>query len=122
MTARADDPIGEAATTATLGELVVRGPGRAELFKRLRLGSCCGGAKTGSYPSADAAFVVRVHRAELPLQVALLTRDDAAVEDRDRDRERDERQWRIRGDRDPGMRERHAEVAGDCGSAGTGRR
>jgi len=45
-----------------------------------------------------------------PLQVALLTRDDTAVDDRDRDRQRDERPGRIRDDRDP-IRERHAEVA-----------
>ena len=45
-------------------------------------------------------------------EVALPTRDDAAVDDRDRDRQWDERPWRIRADRDPGIHECHAEVAG----------
>jgi hypothetical protein len=63
---------------------------------------------TGSYPSADTPIVVRVRRAE----VALLTRDDTAVDDRDRHRQRGERPRRIRDDRDPGIRVRQAEVAG----------
>jgi hypothetical protein len=66
----------------------------------------------GSYPSADTPLVVRVPRAELALQVAFLTHDDTAVDDRDRDRQRDERPGRIRDERDPGIRERHAEVTG----------
>lgn len=37
---------GEVSGTATLGELIVRRPARAELFDRLRFDYCCGGAKT----------------------------------------------------------------------------
>lgn len=46
MTAQLEDPTGEVSATVTLGELVAQRPGRAELFERLRLDYCCGGAKT----------------------------------------------------------------------------
>lgn len=46
MTAPREDALGQVRTTATLGELAARHPGRAELFERLRFDYCCGGAKT----------------------------------------------------------------------------
>jgi iron-sulfur cluster repair protein YtfE (RIC family) len=56
MTAREGDPTGGVSTTATLGKLVVQDPGRTELFERLRLDYCCGGAKTLSEACRERGF------------------------------------------------------------------
>ena len=77
MTALRGDPLGELSTSATLGELVSQHPGRAELFERLRLDYCCGGAQTlaeacakrGLEPETVRQLIVAADATALPARL-----------------------------------------------------